>query len=381
MSEWKTVRLGDVFDLQMGKTPERKNLDFFSTTDNKWISIADISKADKYIFETKEYISDEAVKKSGIKQIPANTVIMSFKLSIGKTAITKEPMYSNEAIMAFLPNGKYEVDNDFLYHLFSNKDWSEGSNKAVKGITLNKASLLEVKILLPPLTIQKQIAKTMDKCTEIISKNKRMLENYDTLIKSRFIEMFGDPVLNPMGWEEVRITELCKNPDDIKCGPFGTQLSKDEYQKKGVPIFGIPQINSSFRVLPTDFLTNSKAEKLDAYSLIYGDIAMSRKGNVGKCAIYSGKEKGIIHSDVVRLRVDDAICNSIYLMNQLHINQKVETQISNVSSGAIMAGINVTKMKDIIVYNPPLSLQNDFATFVQQIDKSKFEYTYTGVAA
>ena len=189
--------------------------------------------------------------------------------------------------------------------------------------------------------------------------------------------MFGDPVQNPMGWEEVRITELCKNPDDIKCGPFGTQLSKDEYQKKGVPIFGIPQINSSFRVLPTDFLTNSKAEKLDAYSLIYGDIAMSRKGNVGKCAIYSGKEKGIIHSDVVRLRVDDAICNSIYLMNQLHINQKVETQISNVSSGAIMAGINVTKMKDIIVYNPPLSLQNDFAAFVQQIDKSKFEIWLT----
>ena len=193
--------------------------------------------------------------------------------------------------------------------------------------------------------------------------------------------MFGDPVQNPTGWEEVRITELCKNPDDIKCGPFGTQLSKDEYQKKGVPIFGIPQINSSFRVLPTDFLTNSKAEKLDAYSLIYGDIAMSRKGNVGKCAIYSGKEKGIIHSDVVRLRVDDAICNSIYLMNQLHINQKVETQISNVSSGAIMAGINVTKMKDIIVYNPPLSLQNNFAAFVQQIDKSKFEYNIEEIAA
>ena len=179
MSEWKKVRLGDVFDLQMGKTPDRKNLDFFSTTDNKWISIADISKADKYIIETKEYISDEAVKKSGIKQIPANTVIMSFKLSIGKTAITKEPMYSNEAIMAFLPNGKYEVDNNFLYHLFSNKDWSEGSNKAVKGITLNKASLLEAKILLPPLAIQKQIAKIMDKCTEVISKNERMLENYE----------------------------------------------------------------------------------------------------------------------------------------------------------------------------------------------------------
>ena len=184
--------------------------------------------------------------------------------------------------------------------------------------------------------------------------------------------MFGDPVSNPMGWDEVRITELCKSPDDIKCGPFGTQLSKDEYQKAGVPVFGIPQINSSFKILPTDFLTNSKAEKLDDYSLVCGDIAMSRKGNVGKCAIYSGQDKGIIHSDVVRLRVDNSICNPVYLMNQLHISPKVETQISNVSSGAIMAGINVTKLKNIIVYNPPILIQNDFAAFVQQIDKSEF---------
>ena len=98
---------------------------------------------------------------------------------------------------------------------------------------------------------------------------------------------------------------------------------------------------------------------------------MNRKGNVGKCAIYFGKNKGIIHSDVVRLRVDNSICNSIYLMNQLHISPKVETQISNVSSGAIMAGINVSKLKNIIVYNPPIELQNTFAAFVQQIDKSK----------
>ena len=280
----------------------------------------------------------------------------------------------NNFILALRP--KNNIFSKFLFYQIHYKyesgQFFDCFNKTTGIQNLKVKDYLAKEIVLPSLEEQKHIAAVLDKCTALIAKHKLMLEKYDTLIKSRFIEMFGDPVTNPKGWGEVRITELCKTPDDIKCGPFGTQLSKDEYQKTGVPLFGIPQINSSFKILPMDFLTTSKAEKLDDYSLLCGDIAMSRKGNVGKCAIYSGQEKGIIHSDVVRLRVDSSVCNSIYLMNQLHISPKVETQISNVSSGAIMAGINVTKLKNIIVYNPPLSLQNNFAAFVQQINKSKF---------
>ena len=190
--KWKTVKLGDVFTLQMGKTPDRNKLSYFSKVGNKWISIADITKSDKFIKETKECITDVAVQESGIKKIPQNTVIMSFKLSIGKTAITTEECYSNEAIMAFLPNGLCDFDNNYLYHLFSNKNWSEGSNKAVKGITLNKESLSNVYIPLPPLETQQKIAAVLDKVQKIISESKAILEKYDTLIKSRFIEMFGD---------------------------------------------------------------------------------------------------------------------------------------------------------------------------------------------
>ena len=94
-------KLEDIFDLQMGKTPSRNNSEYWNTCDNKWISIGDLTQAGKYITDTKEYLSDVAVEESGIKIIPANTVVMSFKLSIGKTAITSEDMYSNEAIMAF----------------------------------------------------------------------------------------------------------------------------------------------------------------------------------------------------------------------------------------------------------------------------------------
>lgn len=99
------VKLSQAFDLQMGKTPSRNNTSYWNGN-KKWISIADIGNAGKYISETKECISDVAISESGIKIVPKGTVVMSFKLSIGKTAITAEDMYTNEAIMAFIDNGR-----------------------------------------------------------------------------------------------------------------------------------------------------------------------------------------------------------------------------------------------------------------------------------
>lgn len=369
MSEWKTVRLGDVFDLQMGKTPERKNLDFFSTTDNKWISIADISKADKYIFETKEYISDEAVKKSGIKQIPANTVIMSFKLSIGKTAITKEPMYSNEAIMAFLPNGKYEVDNDFLYHLFSNKDWSEGSNKAVKGITLNKASLLEVKILLPPLTIQKQIAKTMDKCTEIISKNKRMLENYDTLIKSRFIEMFGDNPTENGKWNIEKIEDVCTVTSSKR-------IYAEEQSTTGVPFLRISDLVSRINGNPINdlFIPNSKFKEFQTKGLVpsVNDILITSRGTLGLCYIIKPEDEFYFQDGMITWLAFKNHNKVLSVFIDWLFKSVLKTKIDNETNGATVKYVSISDLKKLQIPVPQIELQNDFASFVQQIDKSKF---------
>ena len=282
MEKYKTVRLGDVFDLQMGKTPDRKNLEYFQTNENKWISIADISKAEKYISETKECISDEAVAKSGIKQIPANTLIMSFKLSIGKTAITKETMYSNEAIMSFLPNGKYETSNDFLYHLFSNKDWSEGSNKAVKGITLNKASLQEAKISLPPLSEQNRIAAVLDKCTEVIAKHREMLSKYDALIKSRFIEMFGENPIENGKWSTKELSKVCTVTSSKR-------IYAEEQSNSGVPFLRISdlvsRINGSIEnelFIPIEKFNTFKNDGLVPKT---DDILITSRGTLGLCYI------------------------------------------------------------------------------------------------
>lgn len=219
---------------------------------------------------------------------------------------------------------------------------------------------------------QNRIVAVIDAITHLISLRQRQAEKLDELVKARFVEMFGDLAAPNCKWKTIKIVEACENENDIKCGPFGTQLSKNEYQETGVAVWEIPQINSGFQMVPTHFLTAEKAEALRDYSIVPGDIAMSRKGNVGRCAVFpESLEAGIIHSDVLRIRVNHEIVSAIFLMYQLHFSEAVKHQIAIVSLGAIMAGINVTKLKKIRIHIPPLPLQNAFATFVHEVDREK----------
>ena len=227
-------------------------------------------------------------------------------------------------------------------------------------------------IRIPPLDIQNNIVECLDKAQSIIKYRRDEIIRLDELVKAQFVELFGD-MSDPMcKWDKCKLVDVCSDPNDIKCGPFGTQLGKDEYTNSGVEVWEIPQINSEFRVMPTHFVSKEKAQDLEQYSIKSGDIAMSRKGNVGRCAVFPETfEEGIIHSDVLRIRVDNSRVAPVFMMRQLHYSGDVQHQIELVSSGAIMAGINVTKLKEILVYIPPKGLQDEFVSFVKQVDKSK----------
>lgn len=227
-------------------------------------------------------------------------------------------------------------------------------------------------LTLPALSRQREMAAALDKLSDNMDLRRRQLAKLDELVKARFVEMFGDLGINPKMWSEIPLSSGCSSPDDIKCGPFGTQLNKEEYQATGIPLWGIPQINAHFQKPAIDFVSKSKARQLAAYSVIPGDIVMSRKGNVGMCALYPEYlEPGIIHSDVLRIRINQTMFHPVFLMCQLHISPKVSEQINVVSAGAIMAGINVSKLKHILLYRPPLKLQNDFAAFYERTEKQK----------
>ena len=183
-------KLKDIFDLQMGKTPSRDNVDYWNTNGYKWISIGDLSTTEMYISNTKEHLSEKAVQESRIKLIPRNTVVMSFKLSIGKTAITAEDMYSNEAIMAFHDKHVVDMLPKYIFYLFKYRDWDKGSNKAVMGKTLNKATLSEIEIELCSLEKQKEIVKVLDKIMGSLAGRKSELLLLDDLIKARFVYFY-----------------------------------------------------------------------------------------------------------------------------------------------------------------------------------------------
>ena len=337
----------------------------------------DLSTSSRYISDEeaygkyKHFLVDEGdflIASSGIQ-------VDYFEKKMGFIRPDQLPLCMNTSTIRFKNLKPNDLDmRYFMYYLKSNAFKNQLAKHIVGSAQLNFGPSHLKKMTFPVVNIEKQryIVENLDKLYTLIVLRKEQLAKLDQLVKSRFIELFGDLASPECQWRREKLVDACADPDDIKCGPFGTQLSKDEYQSEGISVWEIPQINSRFMTSPTHYLTENKAKQLDAYSIKAGDIAMSRKGNVGKCAVFPADyEEGIIHSDVLRIRVDSKRVLPIFMMHQLHYSRAVQHQIELVSSGAIMAGINVTKLKQIFVHIPPIELQSQFVTFVEQTDKSK----------
>jgi type I restriction enzyme S subunit len=361
------VKLKDIFDLQMGKTPSRSNLEYWNTTDYKWISIADLTKTSKYIFETKEYLSKSAIKDSGIKVIPANTVVMSFKLSIGKTAITKEDMYSNEAIMAFKDKHVINIIPEYIFYLFKYKNWEECSNKAVMGKTLNKATLSEIEVEICSIEKQRQIVNILDKIMSAVDGRKQELQLLDELIKARFVEMFGDPVANDKGWKMKPLLDMgkCKNGMNFHYDDSGVEISC-----LGVGDFKDLSVIDNTKKLSIVSLNEMPSEE---YLLKDGDIVFVRSnGNkdlVGRSlAIYPGKLPTTFSGFCIRYRIHDDEITVPYLLRVL----KMESMRKKMAGrGANIQNLNQQILGTLVIPVPPIELQNQFVDFVRAIDKSK----------
>lgn len=364
------ARLGDICEIQSGGTPARSNCTYWEGGTIPWVKISDIKG--KHLNKTEEYITESGLQNSSAKLFPKGTILYTIFATLGETCILDIDAATNQAIAGLTVKSDIIYREYLYYYLFSLKSVVDNLGRGVAQNNINMSILRNLPVPLPPIDEQRKIAAVLDKVSDLIAKRKQQLDKLDELIESRFIEMFGDLADPACDWPQSKLTEVCADPDDIKCGPFGTQLNKAEYRHEGVALWEIPQINAQFRVEPTHYLDFDKAAELDAYSIIPGDIAMSRKGNVGQCAVFPcDYMPGIIHSDVLRIRVDSGKMVPIFMMYQLHYSGTVKRQIEQVSSGAIMAGINVTKLKSIMVHLPPLELQEQFADFVTQIDKSK----------
>ena len=368
-------KLKDIFDLQMGKTPSRNNIEYWNTKDFKWISISDLTKAHGYISETKEYISERAVSESGIKIIPANTVVMSFKLSIGKTAITSEDMYSNEAIMAFHDKHVVEILPEYIFYIFKYKKWDEDSNNAVMGKTLNKAILSEAEIEICSIEEQRVIVDILDNMMSVLESRGTELDLLDNLIKARFVEMFGDAVANPKKWPVKKLKDLSVQINSGNTPKGGSE----NYVKEGIAFFRSQNVwKNRLEMEDIAYIDAKTHANMKRSSLKHGDILMTKTGRIntensslGRAALYLGEDDmANVNGHVYFIRLKPGVSNMFVL--RILVSPEYVDLIRGVCVGGIdKRQLNKEHIEDFPIICPPTDMVNEYVKFVCQVDKSK----------
>ena len=336
---WNSAKMADVFNLQMGKTPDRSNAAYWNGSET-WVAIGDMGES-RYISSSKELISTEAVSASGIKRVPLNTVIMSFKLSVGKVAIAASDLFTNEAIMAFLVKTGYDLVPEYIYYYLKGYKW-QGSNRAVMGVTLNKASISQGIFKYPDYQEQKRIVAELDLLTEVIDKRRMQLTELDTLAQSIFYDMFGDPTHNEKGWDVKKWEKVFRMKS-------GDGLTVKDFINGVYPVYGGNGI-SGFH---------------NAYNKDGSYIVIGRVGAYcGNVRFVQGKFW--LTDNAFELFFDSKSFNFDFLCRMLntydlhqYANQAAQPVISN------------TTLKGIDVILPPLTLQQEFADKIQSIEKQK----------
>ena len=348
----------------MGKTPSRNVTEYWNNGDHDWVSIKDLGSYGKYVGRTKETISNLGVAESRIKVVPENTLIMSFKLSLGKTAITVAPTYTNEAIMAFLNKKAFPIDLNYMYHQFSAKDWTAGTNIAVMGKTLNKKTLGAAHICVPNIETQREIASRLDYVCEQIRLVKQQLALLDELVKSRFVEMFdGAP------WQVVRASDVMTSFRN------GVSPSKDgDIHERVLTLSAITQgyfdetawKDGTFKELPA---SDKRVSDSDFYIC---------RGNGNKQLVGAGEFADANHPELVF--PDTMIAGTINknlvrkpFLTQVWKHPSVRRQIeakARTTNGTLK--INQKIVSEIRFPLPPLDVQDEFASFIERVDKLRF---------
>ncbi len=364
-----TYKLSDIYELQMGKTPSRDNDAYWKNGQYEWVSIADLSKGERYVKQTKEKITEIAIEESGIKVIPSDTVIMSFKLSIGKVAITQSPVYSNEAIMAFIDKGVIPILPQYAYYLFSAQKWDKGTNRAVMGATLNKATLSQYRVYIHNTDVQREIIEKLNKIVDLISLRREQIQKIDELVKSQFIEMFGQIGKDEKGWGLVALGECCElNP----------KKSSDSRLQAGLEVSFVPmpavgengEFDSSDKKLYEQVQTGFTyfAEN----DVLFAKITPCMENGKGAVArrLYNGIGFGSTEFHVMRPTAGVSIPEWLYAVTTF--KEFRQDAAKKMTGSAGQRRVPSAFLASYRVSLPPMELQNEFARFVEQTDKSKF---------
>ena len=363
---WKVVRLGRVAEIVLGKTPHRKRKDYWDNGTIPWVKIQDMTNA--IIKNTSEKITNKAFEEVFHNTfIPKGTLLMSFKLTIGKTAFLGIDAVHNEAIASIFPNINL-VDKKYLFYLLPSLNYSELTGGAAKGETLNKEKIKQLPIPLPPLPEQKRIVEILSLAEDLIKKQKEVIALIDKILTAKFLEMFGDPATNPKGWEVRRLGEVVEPIETIN----PTKYPDNEFLY--VEIEGI----SNFQIKKWKKITGKFAPSRARRRIKFKDI------------IFGTTRPYLKNIALVPKELDNQLCSTGFCVLRAKRNEvlpeylfylvKHDWFVNEVSSK--MQGLAYPAVSDSEVFNagiplPPIELQQQFAQIVEEFEKKREEMQRT----
>ena len=365
----KKVKLGEICEIQAGGTPSRNKQEFWVQGNIPWVKIKDINS--KYISKVEEHITDLGLRFSSAKLFSRGTILYTIFATIGEVAILDIDAATNQAI-AGLHLKSEKVLKEYLYFfLLSIKNRVKNDSRGVAQNNINLTYLKNIEVPIVENSIQQEICNNLTKINQIITLRNQQLIELSNLVKSRFNEMFGDPVLNEMGWEKHRLSKLT-----LKIGSGATPRGgRESYVNEGIALIRSMNVyDGKFIFKDLAYLTNVQAEKLNNVIVESDDVLLNITGaSVSRCCIVPQIIlPARVNQHVSIIRCKKHLLSPIFL-NQLLITSEFKSLLQKIgeSSGATRQAITKNQIEELTIPLPPLSLQNEFADFVAQVDKSQ----------
>jgi type I restriction enzyme S subunit len=355
------VPLAEICEVNIGRTPSRSNSRYWSGGSEPWVMISDLTEDDP-LQSTAEQITRSAVSECGCKLVPAGTVLLSFKLSVGKVSIAGIPVYTNEAIAALPIRDRRMVDLRYLYHALKRYRWDRvQTDRAAKGLTLNKAKLETLPIPIPgTIDDQRRIAAILDKTDAICRKRQQVVKLADDFLRSVFLDMFGDPVVNPKQWPTKPLVELGvlargkskhrpRNDPRLLGGPYPL-IQTGDVRNSGDFIYQYKQTYSDFGL---------------AQSLLWpaGTLCITIAANIADTAILTFD--ACFPDSVVGFTPYEEVASE-YVHYWLKGYQKVLQALAPESA---QKNINLEILEALPVPHPSIDLQQRFSTVFHRVEK------------
>ena len=297
-----------------------------------------------------------------------NTVVIGRKGSINKPIYVEVPFWNVDTAFGLVAN-KSVLESKYLYYFCENFDF-EQLNTTVTIPSLTKANLQNIEMPLPPLEEQQKISAVLDKVSDLIAKRRQQLEKLDLLVKARFTEMFGDMMQNPKEWSCRPLEEMAGIVSGITKGRKTKENDLIE-----VPYMAVSNVKDGYIDWTTIKTILATRSEIEMYRLMPNDVLMTEGGDPDKLGrgaiIYAPLENCIHQNHIFRVRLNATILLPIYFSEFLKHQRAKQYFLRCAKQTTGIASINMRQLKGLPTLVPPIELQNQFADFVEQVEKTK----------